>query len=156
MIYTFYLRYSSRSFLDNQATWSEVVCKCSAIEWGSVVNSVKLNGREVVQQLSTSDCNDKQECTLLVIWNDLYHITDKSWGVLIHYCIGLHGCIVCSLLYLYSLMYCVYYACMWCTMYLWFILCICCLYYVSMVHFMHLLFVLLTPDYSLRRCRTTG
>ena len=26
----------------------------------------------------TSDCNDKQECTLLVIWNDLYHITDKS------------------------------------------------------------------------------
>ena len=36
------------------------------------------------------------------------------------------------------------------------ILCICCLYYVSMVHFMHLLFVLLTPDYSLRRCRTTG
>ena len=35
-----------------------------------------------------------------------------------------------------------FYASVVCTMYLWFILCICCLYYVSMVHFMHLLFVL--------------
>src|SRR5215475_4474031 len=51
-----------------------------------------------------------------------------------------HGCIVCRLLY------CVYYACIGCTMYLRFILCICCLYYC----------LYLTPDYSLLRCRTTG
>src|SRR5215510_868604 len=92
-------------------------------------------------------CIDKLECTMFVMWNVLCHITCKSWcdfDSLLYWVyiavLRAHDCIVCSLLY------CVYYACIGCTFYLRFILCICSLYYC----------LCLTPDYSLLGCRTTG